>query len=534
MQDPATNPRIEFSDSFVEARGCKRWLESVPLTNLHRAAEAICLQLDRLRAAPIPAIERLRIAEVLREPAMFLHGELAKRYAGKPLPHVDRELEAAEDAIRLWQSLWALYSQCLKALFDGDHTLPSQPSRLLQRALFVGKQLVLTHGLARRLLPPAFWSELHAFYRFAEILNCTTVAVDDPYIADTEGVSCYSTYSHGLLALLADPYALTVREIELVDRWLAMWGRKVHPVPGPVAADAPLLAVDLDGSGGYAVIPMSPASPSPTLRFGQTAKLAQSVGGRVKKLANGATPAELKLGDDCKVESSVRLLKHLYARWCLAPRRYVQDAVENQVRLCAGGLPAAYFRLTGRTLRSEEPRDRFTFSAAQRFATLDAVQGYDPRRDLAEREWPWEHWQGVLSGSDATLRRAERTAHRWHLDQLVLCGADDSVRPGYVTWIAEERGEEGRRALSARVALWSGQVDPLALRQVDELLKNDPPFAALRITSSLDGGNSLVLPPRAWAPGRRLRAADGEQRGFVLGKLLQRGADFDRVSFEPD
>jgi hypothetical protein len=76
-------------------------------------------------------------------------------------------------------------------------------------------------------------------------------------------------------------------------------------------------------------------------------------------------------------------------------------------------------------------------------------------------------------------------------------------------------------------------VDPLALRQVDELLKNDPPFAALRITSTLDGGNSLVLPPRAWAPGRRLRAADGEQRGFVLGKLLQRGADFDRVSFEP-
>jgi len=42
-----------------------------------------------------------------------------------------------------------------------------------------------------------------------------------------------------------------------------------------------------------------------------------------------------------------------------------------------------------------------------------------------------------------------------------------------------------------------------------------------------------VLPPRTFSPGRTLRSMDpGPERTYKLVRLLQRGADFERVSFE--
>ena len=87
---------------------------------------------------------------MLREPVAHLHTELARRYAGKPQPAADRELEAADQAIALWQALWEQYSSCLKPLLEGDPDLAGVKAKLLQRGLHVGKQLVLVHGLARR------------------------------------------------------------------------------------------------------------------------------------------------------------------------------------------------------------------------------------------------------------------------------------------------------------------------------------------------------------------------------------------------
>jgi len=40
--------------------------------------------------------------------------------------------------------------------------------------------------------------------------------------------------------------------------------------------------------------------------------------------------------------------------------------------------------------------------------------------------------------------------------------------------------------------------------------------------------------PRAFTPGRRLRSLDGGERKFHLTRLIQRGADFERVAFEEE
>ena len=216
-----------------------------PRIHRHRERQAVGARaaaheyLARLRngAGPVegaggvafPARERATIAEVLRDLIAYLHTELARRYAGKGQPAVDREFEAASHAIALWQGLWEQYSACLKPLLEGDPELAGVKPKILQRGVYVGKQLVLVHGLARRTVPEAIWHELHAYFRLAEMLECAVTAVSDNLIPNAVGISCYSTYSHALLLGLADPCAMSVKQIELTDRWLAMWARKVFP-----------------------------------------------------------------------------------------------------------------------------------------------------------------------------------------------------------------------------------------------------------------------------------------------------------------
>ena len=164
--------------AFADADGCAVWLRALPLTNIPKHYEAVLGQLKRLSEADFAPRERARIAEVMREPVMFLHTELARRYAGKPQPAADREREAFLQALALWQALWGQYSACLKPLLENDPDLQGVKAKVLQRGLWVGKQMILVHGLARHIPAPAVWQELHAYYRLAEILECAVTRGD--------------------------------------------------------------------------------------------------------------------------------------------------------------------------------------------------------------------------------------------------------------------------------------------------------------------------------------------------------------------
>src|SRR5512147_170835 len=135
---------------FVDAEGAARWVKSLSITDVKGVYDDVLAQLRALAAATLPPRERARIAEVLRHEVAYLHTELARRYAGKPQPAGERDREPALQAIALWHALWEQYSLCLKPMLEGDSTLEHVRAKLLQRGLYVGKQLVLVYGLARR------------------------------------------------------------------------------------------------------------------------------------------------------------------------------------------------------------------------------------------------------------------------------------------------------------------------------------------------------------------------------------------------
>ena len=105
---------------FTDVTGCRRWLESLPLTNVSVAQQTLSLQVERLRQASIAPAELLHVLETLREPILFVQFELTRKFTGKPLP-----LDANESAIwarvqLLWMEFADAYLVCRDAHAQGD------------------------------------------------------------------------------------------------------------------------------------------------------------------------------------------------------------------------------------------------------------------------------------------------------------------------------------------------------------------------------------------------------------------------------
>jgi hypothetical protein len=522
-EPPDTSPALAFAD----VDGAKKWAKALPLLSIGQGYAGLMTQLKALAATTLPPRERATLIEVLRDCALHLHAELARRYAGKPQPAAEREQEAAEQAIAMWQAFWEQYSMCLKPMLEGDPELDGVKPKILQRGLFVGKQLVLVHGLARRLPPPSLWQELHAWYRLAEMLEATVQAVSDDSNPNAVGISCYSTYSHALLLALADPCSMTVRQIEIADRWLAQWARKVFPYAQQRETEGLLVVVDLEVGAGAALVVSPPREPPDSTRFCYPGKLATSVRGRLKRLAQGASPSELALGHDLSVEQSITLLSHLDAHWYQLRRR--TEAETRTVELVGGGLPGAYFRIGGRTFDRKDPLGRLSYSNSQHLATLGALTDYDRYREEAERNWPWEHWQGRYEWREASVSRVGSAHHRWFLEQLVVLRDDERIRVGVVTRVA--LGPNGQLAMDLKA--WPGMPRAIAVRPMASAYSEDPPLPLLELAESPEEPASVIVPSRTFAPGRVLRSMEsGPERRFKLTKLILRGADFERVAYE--
>src|SRR5439155_25230039 len=129
----------------------------------------------------------------------------------------------------------------------------------------------------------------------------------------------------------------------------------------------------------------------------------------------------------------------------------------------------------------------------------------------------------------ANVRRTGAGHHRWHLDQLVVVRDEERIRCGYVTRVALENRED----LAVMLKLWQGAPTAIAIRPLTTMLVEETPIPALMLAGTSDREPCLDVPPRTFSRGRMLRSlASGPERRFRLARLVQRGADFERVTFE--
>ena len=259
----------------------------------------------------------------MREQVAHLHTELARRYAGKPQPAAEREQAAAEQGAFAVAGLWEQYSAPLEPLPKAtSNCRASRPShcsaactsassgdRLRTRAPVAAGNAVAG---AARLLPAGGDARLRGD---GELLptNCSDSAV---------GISCHSTYCDALLLGLADRCPLSVRQIELIDRLAGPVGAQGVPVRR-AARDRRSGNVDGPRFVGRRLAFVLGACESvdiDALRLSGQARHQRARPIEAGFLPAGANPAELQLGHEVSVESSVTLLNHVDIHWYQLPK----------------------------------------------------------------------------------------------------------------------------------------------------------------------------------------------------------------------
>jgi hypothetical protein len=510
---------------FFDQASCKRWVEQLTLTNVQLTQHALSTQLSTLGSAPLAPLERLKILETLRESVQFVQAELAKRYSGRPLPLEAGEAAAWNNSLGLWQEMSRNYQHCLKAYREGELAIAPHAALVTMRCLRLVGSMLFDHYRIYRQPPGALWRALHELYAFAESHGFARIRVQDTFSRREPDSSCAESYTQVLLSQLANPFALSVRQMAFVTRWLERWatlvGLAAQPLPtGPI----PALAVDLAGSGGPTLAPG--VDPQPNMRYLDLEQLSKTLRQTINLLKQGQTPGQLGLGEDARQPGCENLLMLLYVQWCRAgTARSEERAAKDEPAQVCFGLAAAHLCVgSGRSFR--QPGEL----TAREKQDMDTY-GYITRTEGEVKEESLEQWQ-ILNQSASGFMCIQRHPNgngRVSHNQLMAVrrAGGRSFHLGMVQWLRMEDGGE----LYCGVRLFPGTPQAISVRPSNfaptgsgryerALLLPEVPAPATPAT--------LILPAGWFQSGRFVEVFSDRKQVAKLLNLLEKGNDFDR------
>lgn len=527
---PQLNTHNTAATLFSDSVACARWIETLPITNVQHSHKLLHEQIAALRELHVSAIERLKILETLKASIAFVQTEMAKRYIGKSLPLDAADAAAWESVTALWHETGANYQRCLDAYREGDLPIAPHAALVAMRRLRCINQTLFAHYHVYREPPSALWREYHALFAFAEDHGISRIRVQDVFGKQDADSSCAETYIHGLLANLANPFALSVRQMAFLQHWLDKWATLVslsaQPLPaGPI----PALAVDF-GSGRAATFP-DKLTPGPGVRYLDLEQLSKTLRQTLNLLKQGNTPAQLGLGEDARQPGCESLIMLLYVQWCRAGQLRSEErnpaddpatvcfGIADAHKLVAGNTPQ---ESTGFSSLDKWEQDRIGFSLSRSQTILQSA---------LYRSEQWKILNQSTSGFMCMLRDPSGMMRLAH-NQLIAVQrpGDKSQRLGMVQWLRVEETKE----FQCGVRLFPGTPQAVMVRPSNFTLSGQQMFeqALMLPEIAVPATPATIILPAGWfQSGRMIEFKEGAKRMAKLLNVLERGNDFDRGTF---
>jgi cyclic-di-GMP-binding protein len=512
---------------FRDAAGCTAWLEGLPLANVAPAHGRLLGQIAELNRSEIAAAERLKVLELLRSAVLFVQTEQAKKFASRPVPLSAQEREVFNGVVALWDAFLRGYRYCLESPGDAPST-----ALACQRALWCLAQKMTEHYKVYQEVPAGDWRLLHRLYALAEERGVANDEVKHPVYKDKIKAVCTETYARALLLHLANPNEHAPRQTAMISRWLERWARRVPILRAAPPETAAPLAVDLAGESGAA----RNGAAGDGVRYLDVSDVARSVKKRVALLRKGESPATLNLGD-VPPATAEQLLIMLYKQWCedKHSRTHPRRAASGAAEICAG-MAAIHYYVSGERFRSPSGSEDLNKIQHEEIATFGRVATRHEDDDYAQKQgFSLEAWQlKDESMSGLRLERPEAAAAgRYLLHQLVAVRPADgkSFILGMVRWLSV--GPD--LILRAGVRTVPGMPQGLAVRGTGVNATNEKHVPALLLpaVAALDSPETLVLPAGWYKPKRVIELYREGATNVALVELLERGTDYERVTFEP-
>jgi hypothetical protein len=525
--------------AFKDAASCAKWLSQLQLTNLNLAQGNLRKQLDELNRFPLRGHDRLQVLEALRETVSVVQTDFAKKLSGKKLPLTTDELTLLLGLSSLWQSMLTGYLRCLQSLEAGDKTLAKDAALLCQRSLLYASLQV--EDFVRAGYEPAGknWQQLHAIYAHIESLGVQAEAVRDERFQSGRPVCCRTLYAKTLLMHRARLLGLTRSQWQVAERWLCQWGEAISIDPrfSMSKGDAPPLAIDLAGT--HALQSVKHARAADTMRFLPMVPLSKLIRVKTILLQQGNTPQKVELGGDLQTKDCVELLNRLHSCWCEEREESLADAprAAPSLYVCIG-LEQVYSQIARKPFKA--PKEAKSNQDVQRQIetfgrVLNGTGGGS--QEAGELGFVPEEW---LVDEDSLLRgrllRLQTAGERLSPNHVVTVFPPDTVH--HKIGIVDQVHVTQRGQLYMSLHYLPGQPQAVVVqgKADNEMLKSGsaaavllPPLEKLRIPAS------IVLPRDWFQAGRAVEVImpDQSRQKVTLGFSVEKGADYERVSFKP-
>lgn len=511
------------------------YLNRLPLANPAAAELQLIQFLDALLETPPDPADLFALLEQSRVPLCFVEEEMALRYHNKHLPLPELEENCFQQVIASWRKMSRAYSICAEIL-EPDTDNPQYANRIatiLHRCIYYTGMVILEHYRARRELPPGVWLELHGFYATAEEWEVATTPVSDALDHDQQTTHCAAAYVTLLLIDVASPYSQSVRDLNLIRRWAGMWSPLVSLAPIADDMELPPFVVELMKDVGMHPTPYT-EEPNPDVRRLDTSRLSLQLNQTLTQLRQRIPPSQLNLGEETNGHVT-KLLTQLSRPWTqsTAPRKFRRFPTTGKARV-AVGFEAMHFYVTGQEF--EQPDSAETYSRGQFDSLFTFRHMADPTQKLTIQqppEYACDEWEVINhSANGFRLGRSTVGLKMAHGQLLALCPHDgDSFILAQASWLMQEQTS----GLIAGVAILPGMPSGIAIRLSNRARAGTDRFTRAFLLSpvpAIGEEGSLVLPLGMYQASQLLDIAGDGMWQVKMKNILQRGIDFERVSFE--
>ena len=513
------------------------YLAQLTLANPLVAERQLMRFLDALLLAPPEPDILLALLEQARSPLSFVENEISRRYQNKALPLADEEESAFQQVVSAWRKMCKAYALCTRLeeheADSAQHT--SLVATTLQRCLYYTGMIILEHYRARRELPAGIWLDLHGYYRTAEQLGIANTPVQDAIENSLQATHCAAAYTTLLLLDIASPCSNSMRDLDLIRSWAAMWAPLVtiHRLANDV--DVPPYVVELMKDAPLHPVTVGAAAIIDARRL-DTTRVGLQIGHMLAQLGQRITPSQLGLGKE-PGGHVITLLNHLIGPWSLAVshRRFRRFATEGIARV-AVGFEAMHWCVTGKAF--EQPDSLAAFSRGEFDRLFTFGDRVEPWRTLAitpQISFPVDEWVVINHSANGFRLARSTTGERISHGQLMaVCPHDgDHFILVRTTWLMQD--DTG--GLVAGVATLPGMPAGIGIRPAAAKIGNSERYVRafqLSPVAAIKAESSLVLPSGMYQASRivEIAAADGSVVQARLNRILHRGNDYDRVSYQ--
>jgi hypothetical protein len=530
--DPPTRPGS--GHAFSDAKSCKEWLNTLPLTNIPQAQQFVLDALRILNHGEFDGLERLKCIELMRDKIAFLQGEQRARYFGKTLPLSHNDHAAWTIGRSLLEEMEAGYRRGLSEAGRGE--LSRHIALMTQRVVrYIGAQM-LFHAMVYRRFDPALWLRLHETYASAERAGIANERVKDSVESEDGTSNVHDAYVHVVLTQAAYLSEMTAPQMDLLEALLRLWARKVRVFADPpaVAESGTTFPLAVDLAKPIGARPLHADERQATNRVFDVEALSKSIRHRIKGLQAGEEPVSLGLPVEASAIDTLFQLQRLHKLWCEgAPPRPPAKVPEEKNAGLAFGLPEIHYFITGGKAFEQPDKSReLTRQEKDDLAVFGKVTERTQQLRIADYNFTLESWGVVDEMMGAWRLLRPTTASKGVAIGRIIAMRLSEEAPyflGMVRALVQET--DGRVVIT--VMLFPGRPEPIAVRAADSRNRQGNQWSQgfrLPALDRLGVPESLVVPTGLASRGRGIEVWVGHPKELTVYEVLERGTDFDRVT----